>query len=368
MKINNRAIGTGNEVYIIAEMSANHGGNLATARKIIHAAKEAGADAIKLQTYTADTITLDCDNEHFQIEQGTVWDGQTLHQLYQQACTPWEWHAELKQLADKLEIDFFSSPFDDTAVEYLQELDVPAYKIASFEINDVGLLKKVAATDRPVLFSTGMATDLEIELAIETLEQAGAKNNIAMLKCTSAYPADPADMNLSTISDMRSRFQIPVGLSDHSMGIEVPVAATALGATIIEKHLTLDRSIKTADSHFSLEPHQFAEMVAAVRNTSAALGKVHYGPTEGDANNRNFRRSLFVVKEVKSGERFSSENVRSIRPGVGLAPKHLDQVIGKTAIQTISRGTPLAWAHIQTQVPSPNTNRRSNSKLEAGNL
>ena len=352
MKINNRTIGTDGDVYIIAEMSANHGGDLATARKIIHAAKETGADAIKLQTYTADTITIDCDNEHFQIKQGTIWDGQTLHRLYQNAYTPWEWHRPLKQLAGELEIDFFSSPFDNTAVDFLEQLDVPAYKIASFEMNDTGLLKKVAATGRPVLFSTGMATLNEIALTVETLEDAGACGNIAMLKCTSAYPASAADMNLNTISDMQTRFDIPVGLSDHSLGIEVPVAATALGATIIEKHLTLDRNIETADSSFSLEPTEFAEMVAAVRRTSAAIGSTHYGTTTGDAKNRDFRRSLFVVQQVEAGQPFTEENVRPIRPGYGLEPKHLDQVIGRIASKTIERGTPLAWEHLESVEPS----------------
>lgn len=352
MKINNRPIGAGNDVYVIAEMSANHGGELETARKIIHAAKEAGADAVKLQTYTADTITIDCDNDYFQIKQGTVWDGQTLHRLYQQASTPWQWHAPLKQLANELEIDFFSSPFDDIAVDFLERLDVPAYKIASFEMNDTGLLKKVAATGRPVLFSTGMATLHEISLAIETLENAGAKGNIAMLKCTSAYPAQAADMNLSTISDMQARFNIPVGLSDHSMGIEAAVAATALGATIIEKHLTLDRTIETADSSFSLEPAEFASMVTAVRRTSTVLGSVHYGTTDGDKRNRAFRRSLFVVKHVEAGETFTKENVRSIRPGYGLEPRHLDCILGQTASCTIPRGTPLAWEHVESTNPT----------------
>lgn len=342
--INNKPIGE-QRVYIIAEMSANHAGDLDQAIKIIHAAKAAGADAIKLQTYTADTITLDCDNEYFRIQQGTIWDGQVLHDLYHQAHTPWDWHHDLKQVADELNIDFFSSPFDSTAVDFLETLDVPAYKIASFELNDIGLLRRVAATGKPVVFSTGMATLPEIELALTTLKDAGA-TELAMLKCTSAYPAEPADMNLQTIVEMRSRFQIPVGLSDHSMGLEVPVAATAFGATIIEKHLTLSRTIPSADAKFSLEPFEFAEMVDAVRRTSQAIGKVNFGPTDGDRNNRTFRRSLFAVVDIPQGEPFTHENVRSIRPGHGLEPKFLDEIIGSCSTQTIPRGTPLCWDHV----------------------
>lgn len=345
MQINGRPIGPGHPCYIIAEMSANHGGDFDNAVEIVRAAHKAGADAIKLQTYTADTITLNCDNPHFQIKQGTIWDGQILHDLYQQAYTPWEWHPKLKELADELKLDFFSSPFDSTAVDFLESLEVPAYKIASFEANDTGLLRRVAATGKPVIFSTGMATLQEIELSLKTLRDAGA-DQISMLKCTSAYPADAADMNLRTIDEMRTRFGIPIGLSDHSMGIEVPVAATALGATIIEKHFTLSRSNPSADSKFSLEPAEFAAMVQAVRTTTAAIGKVQFGPTENDRNNRDFRRSLFVVEDVQQGETFTDKNVRSIRPGFGLEPVHLDEVLGRLATKSIQRGTPLAWEHI----------------------
>ena len=343
--INGRSIGEGHPCYVIAEMSANHGGDFDNAVKIVRAAHQAGADAIKLQTYTADTITLDCDNPHFQIKQGTIWDGQVLHDLYEQAYTPWEWQPKLKEIADELDLDFFSSPFDSTAVDFLESMDLPAYKIASFEANDTGLLRKVAKTGKPVIFSTGMATLQEIEVSLTTLRDAGA-NQVAMLKCTSAYPAAAADMNLRTIAEMRQRFDIPIGLSDHSMGIEVPVAATALGATIIEKHFTLSREVPSADSKFSLEPDEFAAMVQAVRTTTQALGKVQFGPTENDRNNRDFRRSLFVVEDVQEGETFTDKNVRSIRPGFGLEPVHLDDVLGRLATTTIQRGTPLAWEHV----------------------
>lgn len=345
IRINGRAIGPGHPSYIIAEMSANHAQNFDTAVQIIEAAHAAGADAIKLQTYTADTITLKCSNRHFQIQQGTIWDGQVLHDLYESAHTPWDWHPELQSVAATLGIDFFSSPFDPSAVDFLQDLNVPAYKIASFEINDTGLLKKVAATGKPIIFSTGMATRPEIELTIDTLRKFGARN-IAMLKCTSAYPAKAADMNLNTIDAMKKEFQIPIGLSDHSMGIEVPVAATAIGACIIEKHLTLNREIESADAKFSLEPREFSQMVDAVRKTQDALGTVQFGPTSGDLKNRDFRRSLFVVQDVSTGEKFTDDNVRSIRPGFGLEPRHLDSVLGQVATKDIERGTPLGWHHL----------------------
>lgn len=345
IRINGREIGPGREPYIIAEMSANHAGDFGTAEEIVRAAHRAGADAVKLQTYTADTITLDCQSELFQIQQGTLWDGKSLYELYDEAHTPWEWQPKLKRLADELGIDLFSSPFDESAVDFLESMEVPAYKIASFEVNDTGLLKKVAKTGKPVIFSTGMATTHEIQLALNTLADAGAKQ-VAMLKCTSAYPSQPEDMNLATIVDMQEQFSIPVGLSDHSMGVEVPVAAVALGACIIEKHFTLDRKLDSADSEFSLEPDEFAQMVTAVRRAKAAMGRVQYGPVERDRANRNFRRSLFVVSHIKAGEPFTAENVRSIRPGVGLEPVHLDEVLGRTATETIERGTPLAWKHV----------------------
>ncbi len=355
IQINGRTIGPGHPTYIIAEMSANHAGDYDTAVKIIQAAHAAGADAIKVQTYTADTITLDCDNEHFQIQQGTIWDGQILHRLYDAAHTPWDWQPKLQSVAAQLGIDFFSSPFDPTAVEFLETLDVPAYKIASFEVNDTGLLKKVAETGKPVIFSTGMATRPEIELALHTLRKAGAEQ-IAMLKCTSAYPANASNMNLATISAMRHEFGIPVGLSDHSMGIEVPIAAIALGANIIEKHLTLSRDLESADSKFSLEPNEFAAMVKAVRTAKAALGQIQFGPTENDRNNRAFRRSLFIVQDVAAGETLTPNNIRSIRPGSGLEPRHLDSILGKTATQDIERGTPLDWNHVQFAAPVSTTN------------
>ncbi len=343
--IHRRRIGPGFPVYIIAELSANHRQSYERAVELVHAAHQAGADAVKLQTYTPDTITIDCDNEYFRIQQGTCWDGKSLYNLYEEAFTPWNWQPKLKTVANDLGMDLFSSPFDATAVEFLEQMNVPAYKIASFEIVDVPLLKKVAATRRPVIVSTGMANQQEIRLALDTL-RAGGCDQIALLKCTSAYPASADSMNLRTMADMAQRFQTPVGLSDHSMTSEAAVVSVALGGCIVEKHLTLDRSEGGPDSGFSLQPEEFAEMVRAVRTAEQTLGSVHYGVNHMDRANRNFRRSLFVVRDIAAGEPFTSDNVRSIRPGHGLEPVHFPTVLGRRAAAGLSRGTPLQWKHV----------------------
>ena len=340
IEINGRRVGQGCPAYIIAEMSANHNQDFAEAVKIIEAAKEAGADAVKLQTYTPDTITIDCDNEYFRI-QGTLWDGQRLYDLYGKAFTPWDWQPKLKALANGMGLDLFSAPFDETAVDFLENMNVPAYKIASFEIVDLPLIRKVAQTGKPVILSTGMATQSEIGEAVDILRQ--HHSPMVLLKCTSAYPALPEEMNLCTIPDLAKGFRVPVGLSDHTMDIAVPVAAVALGACVVEKHLTLSRAVPGPDSAFSLEPKEFEGMVAAVRVAEKSLGKIHYGVSEHEPDSRNLRRSLFVVRDMKSGEKFTSSTVRSIRPGHGLSTRHMEDILGRTASRDIERGTPLTW-------------------------
>lgn len=339
-----RVVGPGHPAYIVAEMSGNHGLDFGRAVAIVRAAKASGADAVKLQTYTADTLTIDCDNEHFRIGQGTLWDGRSLHELYREAHTPWEWQPRLKEVAAEAGIDLFSSPFDAAAVEFLEQMEVPAYKVASFEIVDLELIQGIARTGKPMILSTGMATLEEIREAVAAAREAGAVD-IALLKCTSAYPAPPEEMNLRTIPDLARELQIPVGLSDHTLGFTVPVAAVALGACIVEKHLTLSRELPSPDRAFSLEPAEFGAMVEAIRTVEKALGGVRYGVSAQEARSRVFRRSLFVVRAVKAGEFFTRENVRSIRPGNGLAPKHLKEVLGRKAATDIPRGTPLAWDH-----------------------
>lgn len=339
--VNGRTIGPGHPVYLIAEMSANHGQDFAQAVRILEAAKAAGADAVKLQTYTPDTLTIDCDNEWFRIK-GTLWAGKNLHQLYGEAYTPWEWQPKLKERADRLGIDLFSTPFDATAVDFLEEMAVPAHKVASFELVDLPLLRTIGATGKPVIMSTGMASLAEIDEAVRTVREAGAAG-VALLKCTSAYPAPPEAMNLSTIPHLAEAFAVPAGLSDHTLGIAAPVAAVALGATIIEKHFTLERAAGGPDSGFSLEPHEFAAMVGAVREAEQALGRVSYEPTEKERESRAFRRSLFAVQDIAAGSPFTPENLRSIRPGYGLAPKHLEKILGRRATRDIPRGTPLCW-------------------------
>jgi pseudaminic acid synthase len=342
IKIGSHLVSNSSSAYIIAEMSANHGQSFEVALELVRAAKQAGADAIKLQTYTPDTITLDSHRPEFLIGKGTLWEGRNLYELYGEAYTPWEWQSKLKAEAEKLGMDCFSTPFDDTAVDFLEGMNVPAHKIASFELVDTELLKKVAATGKPVIMSTGMATLAEIDESVRTLREAGC-TQLALLKCTSAYPSLPDDMNLRTIPHLAEAFHVPVGLSDHTLGIAVPVAAVALGACIIEKHLTLRRSDGGPDAAFSLEPTEFRAMVDAVRVAEKALGKVSYEMSEKEQASRVFRRSLFVVKDMKAGEEFTRENVRSIRPGHGLPVREMDRILGKTVKQDVTRGTPLSW-------------------------
>jgi pseudaminic acid synthase len=342
IEIGGRRIGAGEPVYCIAEVSANHNQNFEQAVRIVEAAKDAGADAVKLQTYTADTITIQSDQKWFQVGGGTLWDGRSLYDLYQEAYTPWEWQPKLKKVADDLGMHCFSSAFDETAVDFLETMNVPAHKVASFEFVDLGLIRKMAATGKPLIMSTGMATIEEVEEAVSAARNAGA-NQLALLKCTSAYPAPADEMNLRTIPELARRFNVPAGLSDHTMGVSVPVAAVSLGACIIEKHLTLRRSDGGPDSAFSLEPPEFKAMVEAVRTAERALGRVHFGVSEREGSSRVFRRSLFVVRDVRTGENFTNENVRSIRPGNGLHTRHLADVLGKSAAADIVRGTPLSW-------------------------
>lgn len=343
--IGGRRIGAGTPCYIIAELSANHGNDYELTERTVRAMKDAGADAVKVQTYTADTITLDCNRDPFIVRGGTLWDGRTLHELYQEASMPWEWQPKIQRLAQELGMDFFSSPFDATAVGFLEEMNVPAHKIASFELVDIPLLKRIAATRKPVIMSIGMATLDEVTEAVDTLRNAGA-GHLVMLKCTSAYPANPAEMNLRTMEDMAQRFDLPVGLSDHTMGHSVAVAAVAMGACVIEKHFVLSRSQPGPDSSFSMEPQDFREMVDAVRIVEKALGKVNYEPSEKDLKMRAFRRSLFIAEDMDAGEIFTSANVRCVRPANGLHPRHLEEVLGKRAQRALTRGTPLEWAHV----------------------
>jgi pseudaminic acid synthase len=346
-EINQRPIGPSYPTYIIAELSANHNQNFDRAVTLVRAAKDAGADAIKLQTFTPDTITIQSDKEYFRIGGGTCWDGRSLYDLYGEAYAPWEWQPKLKALANDLGLDLFSSPFDETAVDFLEKMEVPAYKIASFEIVDLPLIRRVAQTDKPIIMSTGMATLAEIEEAVGAAREAGCKQ-LALLKCTSAYPALPEELDLRTIPHMAQAFNVPTGLSDHTMGIAVAAASVALGACIIEKHFTLTRSEPGPDSAFSLEPHEFKAMVEAVRTTEKALGAVRYGASQHEANSRKFRRSLFVVQDVKAGEVFTAENVRSIRPGHGLHTRYVAEVIGRHAGRDIERGTPLTWELVKS--------------------
>jgi pseudaminic acid synthase len=342
LKIGQRLVGPGQPVYVVAELSANHHQEFEQAVRILHAAKAVGADAVKLQTYTPDTITIRSDREYFRIGGGTLWDGRTLYDLYGEAHTSWEWQPRLKEVADDLGLDLFSSPFDSTAVDFLEGMNVPAYKLASCELVDIALIQKMARTGKPLIISTGMATVEEIEEALNAARDAGC-TQIALLKCTAAYPALPEEMNLRTIPEMAKRFQVPVGLSDHSTGIAVPVAAAALGACIIEKHITLSRTLQGPDSAFSLEPQEFKSMVEAVRVAEKALGEVHFGASPHEQSTRTFRRSLFIVEDVRQGQTLTPENVRSIRPGHGLHTRYLPEVIGKRAARDIERGTPVTW-------------------------
>lgn len=326
-------------IYIIAEMSANHAGSLERAKEIICKAKEAGADCIKIQTYTPDTMTIDCDNHYFHIKNGT-WEGENLYHLYQKAYTPWEWQRELKAEADRIGIDFFSTPFDRTSVDFLEDIGVEFYKIASFELVDIPLIEYVASKGKPMILSTGMASLEEIEEAVRAV-QSQNNNQLVLLRCASAYPAITDEMNLKTMMDMKERFRVPVGLSDHSMGSVGAVTAAALGASVIEKHFCLGREIENPDSSFSMNPHEFKQMVADIRQAEKAIGIVRYGAAKQEEDSIVFRRSIFCIKDIKKGEALTENNVRIIRPGYGMPPKYYSKILGKKALQDMKRGTPL---------------------------
>ncbi len=344
-KIDERWVGPGHPCYIVAELSANHRQSFDRAMELIKAAKEAGANAVKLQTYTPDTMTIDSDAKWFRIDGNSLWAGRTLYQLYEEAYTPWEWQPKLKNLADALGLHCLSSPFDETAVEFLEKMNTPAYKVASFELIDLPLLRRIARTGKPVIASIGMASLAEIEEAVHTLRQSGTRD-LALLKCTSAYPAAPEEINLRTIPHLAEAFHVVTGLSDHTLEVGVPVAAVALSACIIEKHFTLARADGGPDAAFSLEPTEFKAMVDSVRKVERALGSVSYQLTHGEKGNTLFRRSLFAVQDIRAGERFTERNVRSIRPGDGLPPRYWDKVLGSLSARDIRRGTPLRWSDL----------------------
>lgn len=342
VNIGGHTISEDSPAFIIAELSCNHLQNYALAEKTIIAIREAGADAVKLQTYTPDTITLKCSDDIFRISHGTLWDSKTFYELYGEAYTPWEWQPKLKKLADELGMVCFSSPFDFTAVDFLEKMDVPAYKIASFEINDIPLLEYVASKGKPVIISTGIAHLDDIELAVNTVRNAG-NEQIILLKCTSAYPAKPEEANLLTMPDMASRFGVIAGVSDHSEGSLVPVVSVSLGAKVIEKHFILDRKLGGPDAAFSMEPQEFKKMVQDVRTAEASLGRADYVLTEKAEKNRIFSRSLFIAEDVKKGEEITPRNLRSVRPSNGLHTKHYKELLGKKAAKNIKKGTPASF-------------------------
>lgn len=341
IQIGNRFIGEGCPVYMIAEMSGNHAGSIERAKEIIRAAKESGADCIKIQTYTPDTLTIDCSNEYFMVKNGT-WEGENLYQLYGKAFTPWEWQAELKAEADRVGIDFLSTPFDTTSVDFLEDMGLEFYKIASFEMIDLPLIEYVASKGKPIIMSTGMSTVEEIKEAVETVYKTG-NHQLVLLKCSSAYPADPADMHLNTISDMKRRFGMPIGLSDHSLGSLSAVTSVALGAKVIEKHFCLSREIENPDASFSMTPEEYRAMVEDIRAAEAALGQPQYGVCEQEKSSMVFRRSIFAVKDIAKGEELTRENTRIIRPGYGLKPKYHRDILGMRADRDMERGTPLSF-------------------------
>lgn len=345
VKIKDRLIGDGYPAYIIAEMSANHAGSIERAKEIIRAAKNAGADCIKIQTYTPDTLTIDCHNEYFEVKNGT-WEGENLYSLYGKAYTPWEWQKELKEEADKVGIDFFSTPFDKTSVDFLEEMGVEFYKIASFEMIDLPLIEYVASKGKPIIMSTGMASLEEIKEAVETVKMTG-NDQLILLKCSSAYPAISDDMHLKTIVDMKQKFDLPIGLSDHSMGSLGATVAIALGGNVIEKHFCLSREIENPDASFSMTPEEFAKMVQDIRNTEKAMGVATYGVSKQEESSMVFRRSIFVVKDVKKGENFTEENTRIIRPGYGIKPKYFGDILGTKATKDIKEGTPFDFDFIE---------------------
>ena len=329
-------------VFVVAELSANHNHSLDVALESVRAAKKAGADAVKIQTYTADTITIDCDNQYFQIRQGTVWDGTTLYKLYKDAFTPWEWHQAIKDEVCGLGMTFFSTPFDNSAVDFLEGMDVPMYKIASYEITDIPLIEYAASKGKPMIISSGIATREEIREAVDACRRSGSED-ITLLKCTSDYPAKAEEANLSTMDDMRESFGVRVGISDHSLGPVVAVCAVARGARVVEKHFILDRSKGGPDATFSMEPAEFRAMVDQVRIAETTIGKPTYFTTQEPIGHRAFSRSLFAVEDIGEGETLTRRNVRSIRPGYGLSPSAMQELIGKKASRSIPRGTPLSW-------------------------
>ena len=346
-KIGSRPVGAGAAPLIIAEMSGNHNQSLDVALRIVEAAARAGAHALKLQTYTADTMTLDLDQGEFFIKDpDSLWAGSSLYELYRKAHTPWEWHEPIFARARELGMLAFSTPFDESAVDFLEGLGVPAYKIASFENTDLPLIRRVAATGKPLIISTGMASIAELDASVRAAREAGCRD-LVLLKCTSTYPASPANSNLLTIPHLRELFGCEVGLSDHSMGVGVSVAAVALGATVIEKHFTLDRAAGGVDASFSLEPAELTSLVVETERAWQAMGQVRYGATEAEGKSLVYRRSLYVTRDMQAGEVFSADNVRAIRPGLGLAPKHYDALLGRRARQAIKRGTALAWALVE---------------------
>lgn len=340
IRIADKKLGAGAPVYIVAEMSGNHNGDKARAFELVHAAAEAGADAIKLQTYTADTITIDCDKEYFRLNRGTLWDGRTLYDLYREAYTPWDWQPEIMEEAAKLGLACFSSPFDRTAIDFMEEMDMPAYKIASFEITDVPLIRYAASKKKPVILATGIAHAEDIQAAVDACRAAG-NDDIILLKCVSAYPTPYEDVNLRMMPGLGKDYGVLYGLSDHTPGGTVPVAATAFGAVMVEKHMTLRRSDGGPDAAFSMEPEEFADMVRQIRITEKALGSDVYRLTEKQETERALSRSLFVVKDIPAGTVLTDENIRSIRPGYGLSPARLEEVLGRTASRDLERGEPL---------------------------
>jgi len=343
MKISNRSIGISYPPLVIAEMSGNHNQSLERAIAIVEAAAESGAHALKLQTYTADTITLDVsEGEFFINDKESLWEGNSLYDLYEQAHTPWDWHKPIMEKAAELGLICFSSPFDESAVDFLEELSVPAYKIASFEINHIPLIRKVAKTGKPMIISTGMASFEEIEEAVVNAKEAGAKD-IILLKCTSSYPSTPKNSNLFTIADMKKQFNCEIGISDHTMGIGVSVAAVAHGASVIEKHFTLSRDDEGVDSDFSLEPNELNALVTESERAWQALGEINYGPTESEKNSLIYKRSIYVAEAIKEGEIFTNKNVRIIRPAKGLHPRHIDEIIGKKSKKELKKGQPFSW-------------------------
>lgn len=345
MQIGKKLINETSPAFIIAELSANHNHSIARAKEIIRAASEAGADAVKLQTYTPDTITFNSNEKAFRVND-TIWHGKNLYELYQEAYLPWEWHEELIHEAKSFGLEIFSTPFDFTAVDFLQRLNVPAYKIASSELIDIPLIKKVASTEQPIIISTGMGTYDEIREAIYTVKSVG-NNDIILLKCTASYPAPIEDANLRTLSSMRKEFGVKVGISDHTLGSDVAVAAVALGACVVEKHLTLSRTDGGPDAEFSMEPNEFAEMVQKIRICEAALGEVSYEPSKKELISRKFRKSLYVVKDINQGDDLTDEHVRCIRPADGLHPRHYYEILNKRAKCDIKAGSPLRWEHVQ---------------------